>query len=136
MDMNDFNQKVITEFRANRGQVGGDLEGAPLLLLHHRGARTGTERVTPLMYRADDDAWVVFASKAGAPTNPDWYHNVRSNPATTIEVGGDTVAVTATVADPPTRDRLWAAQKRDVPQFADYEAATSRTIPVVRLERR
>lgn len=136
MDMNDFNQQIITEFRANGGRVGGDFEGAPLLLLHHRGARTGTERVTPLMYRNDADAWVVFASKAGAPTNPDWYHNLRANPEATIEVGGDTIAVTATVADPPTRERLWEAQKGDVPQFAGYEAATTRTIPVVVLERR
>ena len=134
--MHDYNQQVITEFRANHGRVGGDFDGAPLLLLHHRGARTGTERVTPVMYRHDGDTWVIFASKAGAPTNPDWYHNLRANPDTTIEDGTDTINVTATVADPATRDRLWAAQKHDVPQFADYEAATTRTIPVVLLDRR
>ena len=136
MDMNDFNQQIVTQFRANAGRVGGDFEGAALLLLHHRGARTGIERVTPLMYRDEADAWVVFASKAGAPTDPDWCHNLRANPEATIEVGGDTIAVTATVADPPTRERLWEAQKSEVPQFASYEAATTRTIPAVVLERR
>jgi len=102
MGMHDYNQQVITEFRANHGRVGGDFDGAPLLLLHHRGARTGTERVTPVMYRHDGDTWVIFASKAGAPTNPDWYHNLRANPDTTIEDGTDTINVTATVADPAT----------------------------------
>lgn len=133
MPLDDFNQQVITEFRANRGSVGGALEGARLLLLHHRGARTGTERVTPLMYRRNGDSWVVFASKGGAPTNPDWFHNLLANPMTTIEVGSETVEVTAHVADPATRDRLWDAQTRDVPQFADYESSTERTIPVLLL---
>lgn len=136
MDMNEFNQQVVTEFRTNGGRVGGDLEGAPLLLLHHRGARTGTERITPLMYRRDGDAWVIFASKAGAPTNPDWFHNLRADPDTTIEVGTEHIDVTAHEADPATRDRLWAAQKHDAPQFADYETSTTRTIPVVLLEPR
>ena len=91
--MNDFNQQIITQFRANAGRVGGDFEGAALLLLHHRGARTGIERVTPLMYRDEADAWVVFASKAGAPTDPDWYHNLRANPEATIEEGSGELGV-------------------------------------------
>lgn len=136
MDMNEYNQHVITEFRTSGGRVGGDLEGAPLLLLHHRGARTGIERVTPLMYRQDGDSWVVFASKAGAPTNPDWFHNVRANPDITIEIGADTLDVRAREADPTTRNRLWEAQKLDAPQFADYESSTTRTIPAVLLDRR
>lgn len=135
MEVNDYNRQVIAEFRANSGRVGGAFGGAALLLLHHRGARTGVQRVTPVMYRRDD-VWVVFASSAGAPTNPDWYHNLLANPDSTIEVGGDTIDVTASVADPATRDRLWTSQKHDVPQFAEYEAATSRTIPVVLLHRR
>ena len=83
----DFNAKVIEEFRSNEGRVGGPFEGLPLLLLHHTGARSGTERVNPLAYARDEDRYVVFASKAGAPTNPDWYHNLLANPSTRIEVG-------------------------------------------------
>ena len=88
--MNDFNAQIIEEFRANDGRVGGPFEGGTLLLLHHVGARTGTPRVNPLMYRRDGDRYVVFASKAGAPTSPDWYHNLKAHPNTTIEVGTDT----------------------------------------------
>jgi deazaflavin-dependent oxidoreductase (nitroreductase family) len=94
-DMDDFNQKIIAEFRANGGKVGGQFEGAPMVLLHHRGAKTGTERVNPLVYRPVGDDIAIFASKGGAPTNPDWYHNVVAHPETTIEVGPDTVAVVA-----------------------------------------
>lgn len=137
MDMNEFNRQVIDEFRSNGGRVGGNFEGAPLLILHHTGARTGTERVTPLMFRSDGEAWVVFASKAGAPTSPDWYHNLRANPDTTIEVGDGTevsqVSVSAMEATGDDRDELWEAQKRDFPQFAEYEQSTERTIPVLRL---
>lgn len=135
MNMNEFNQTIIDEFRANDGKVGGDFDGVPMLLLHHRGAKTGTERVTPLVYRPDGDDWVIFASKAGAPNHPHWYLNLTANPDTTIEVGNETIDVTATDATGEQRTRLWEAQKRDAPQFAEYEANTDRTIPVVVLSR-
>ena len=130
----DWNSKIIAEFRANGGKVGGPFDGAPLLLLHTKGAKTGEERVSPVMYRADGDRLVVFASKAGAPTNPSWYHNLRANPHVTVEVGTDTRSVVARVADGDERTRLWEAHKRDWPGFADYERKTDRQIPVVVLE--
>lgn len=95
MSMNDFNSDVINEFRANNGKVGGGFEGASMVLVHHSGARSGIERVTPLVYRPEGDGWVIYASKAGAPDNPDWYHNLKAHPATTIEVGSERVDVTA-----------------------------------------
>jgi len=128
---NDWNTAVIEEFRGNEGRVGGQFEGAPLLLLHHTGARTGQERVNPMMYQQVGEDYAVFASKNGAPTNPDWYHNLRAHPETTIEIGADTVPVTARVAEGEERDRIWEAQKRDYPGFADYEQKTTREIPVV-----
>ncbi len=136
--MNEFNQGIIDEFRAGAGTVTNPMfADMHLLLLHHQGAKTGTERVTPLVYQPlDDGRWAIFASMAGAPNNPAWYHNLVANPDTTIEVGSDTVEVTATEADPATRDLIWERQKQEVPQFADYEAATSRTIPVMVLSPR
>ena len=133
-DHDDWNRKIIEEFRANQGRVGGPFEGASMVLLHHKGAKTGTERVTPLVYRQEGDAVVIFASKAGAPTNPDWFHNLKAHPDTTIEVGTETRAVRARVAEGDERERIWSAQKRAMPGFADYEAKTSRQIPVVVLE--
>jgi len=133
--MSDWNASIIEEFRANGGQVGGQFEGAPLLLLHTRGAKTGQERVNPMMYRRVGDDLAVFASKAGAPTNPDWYHNLVADPAVTAEIGGQTLPFTARVADQEERDRIWTAQKADYPGFADYERKTTRQIPVVILER-
>jgi deazaflavin-dependent oxidoreductase (nitroreductase family) len=129
--MNDFNAQIIEEFRANEGRVGGPFEGGTLLLLHHVGARTGTPRVNPLMYRRDGDRYVVFASKAGAPTSPDWYHNLKAHPNTTIEVGTDTIDVAASEAAGEERDRLYSAQAEETPQFAEYEAKTDRVIPVI-----
>jgi deazaflavin-dependent oxidoreductase (nitroreductase family) len=134
-DMNDWNQQIIAEFRANGGVVGGPFEGAPMVLVTHRGARSGTERTTPLVYLADGDDVVLFASKAGAPTNPDWFHNLVANPDATIEVGTETVAVRARVAEGAERDELFERQKAASPQFAEYEKATDRVIPVVVLER-
>ncbi len=134
-EMNDWNQQIIKEFRTNGGKVGGQFEGAPLLLLHSTGAKSGQERVTPVVYQADGDHYAIFASKAGAPTNPDWYHNLRANPGATIEVGTDTVEVTARVAEGDERERLWSEQKRAMPGFAEYEEKTTRTIPVVILEK-
>ena len=131
-DMNDFNAKVIEEFRANEGRVGGSFEGMPVVLVHHTGAKTGTPRVNPLVYLKDGDRYVVFASKAGAPTNPAWFHNLMANPQTEIEVGSETIAVTATEATGEERDRLFEEQKRAQPQFAEYEKKTGgRVIPVV-----
>jgi deazaflavin-dependent oxidoreductase (nitroreductase family) len=135
-DPNDLNSKVIDEFRANGGRVGGRFEGAPMVLLHHTGAKSGTERVTPLMYQPDGDRVVIFASKAGAPTNPAWFHNLRANPRATIEIGTDTIAVEARVAEGNERERYWEKQKQDHPRFAEYErTAVDRVIPVVVLER-
>ena len=133
-EANDWNKKIIDEFRANGGKVGGPFEGAPLLLLHTIGAKTGQARVNPMMYQADGDNYAVFASKAGAPTNPDWYHNLVANPRASIEVGDRTINVVAHVADHDTRERLWSTQKERYPGFAEYEAKTDRQIPVVVLE--
>jgi deazaflavin-dependent oxidoreductase (nitroreductase family) len=135
--MTDFNRQVIDEFRANGGKVGGRFEGAPLLLLHHRGAKSGTEYVNPLMYQdLGGGSLAIFASKGGAPTNPDWFHNLRANPNTKIEVGTETVDVVARVASDEDRDRIWEAQKRAYPNFAEYEqSAGARKIPVVVLDR-
>ena len=133
--MSDWNTKIIEEFRATGGKVGGPFEGAPLLLLHSTGAKSGQDRVAPVMYLADGDDLVVFASKAGADTNPHWFHNLKANPDTRVEVGADTVAVRARVAEGEERDRLFDRQKAAYPGFADYEAGTDRVIPVVVLER-
>ena len=133
-EMDDWNKKVVDEFRANGGKVGGQFEGAPLLLLHTTGAKSGMARVNPVMYQADGDNHVVFASKGGAPTNPDWYHNLIANPRGSIEVGDKTINVVAHVADDETRERLWPAWKERFPGFAEYETKTDRQIPVVVLE--
>ena len=130
----EFNSKIIDEFRANGGQVGGPFAGAPLLLLHTRGAKTGAERVNPVMYRKVDNGYAVFASKAGAPTNPDWYHNVLANPDVRAEIGSSTLPMTARIADDEEREPIWTAQKADYPGFQDYETRTSRKIPVIILE--
>jgi len=134
-EASDWNTKIIEEFRANGGKVGGPFEGATLLLLHSTGAKSGHERVTPLMYQATDDGFAIFASKAGAPTNPDWYHNLLANPSATVEVGTDTVEVTARVAEDDEREPIWAKLKADFPGFGEYEQKTTRKIPVVLLRR-
>ncbi|MEJ2870079.1 nitroreductase family deazaflavin-dependent oxidoreductase [Actinomycetospora sp. OC33-EN08] len=138
--MSDFNEQVIEEFRSHGGRVGGQFEGAPLLLLHHVGRRSGAERLSPMMYQQVGDAWAVFASKAGAPDNPDWYHNLLARPDAAIEVGDgstiDTVDVRARDLPAEERDPVWETQKQRYPGFADYESRTTRTIPVMLLERR
>lgn len=131
--MNDFNAGVIEEFRANEGRVGGMFEQMQLLLLHHKGAKSGQERVNPLAYRREGDDYVIFASKGGAPANPDWYHNLKAHPDTTIEVGTETIPVHASEATGAERERIYKAQAADVPQFGDYEKQTDRAIPVVLL---
>jgi len=127
----DFNAQIIEEFHASGGQVGGMFEGMPLLLLHHTGAKSGQSRINPLAYQADDGRYVIFASKAGAPTNPDWYHNLKANPNVVIEVGSDTIDVLASEATGAERERLFRTQAERVPQFAEYEQNTERVIPVI-----
>ena len=134
-ERNDWNRKVIDEFRANEGRVGGMFAGMPLLLLHHVGAKTGTERVNPVAYqRLGDGSVAVFASKGGSPTNPDWFHNLVANPDVEVEVGTDRYPAKARVATGEERERIWSAQKEAFPQFAEYEEKTSREIPVVVIE--
>jgi deazaflavin-dependent oxidoreductase (nitroreductase family) len=133
---NNWNDKIAQEFRANDGRVGGPFEGHSLLLLHHRGAKSGIERVNPLASQSlGDGAWAVFASKGGASTNPDWFHNLLANPEATIETGTEIVPVRARVAEGEERDRIWARQKQIMPGFAAYEKKTIRQIPVFILER-
>jgi deazaflavin-dependent oxidoreductase (nitroreductase family) len=131
---NDWNLKIIEEFRTNGGEVGGAFAGAPLLLLHTTGAKSGQERVNPMMYRKVDGGYAVFASKAGAPTNPDWYHNLVANPNVKAEIGTKTVPLVARVAGDDERAPIWAAHKAEYPGFQDYEEKTDRQIPVVILE--
>ena len=134
--MSDRDDRIIEEFRQNEGKVGGGFEGAPLLLLHHKGAKTGIERVNPLMYQAVDGGYAVFASKGGSDSNPDWFHNLQANPETVVEVGSDEIAVRARVAEGEEHDRIFEKQASDYPVFAEYEEKTSRDrIPVVVLER-
>jgi len=132
--MPDWNTKIIEEFRANDGKVGGMFEGTPILLLHHTGAKTGKVRVNPLAYQANGDRLIVFASKGGAPTNPDWFHNLKANPRATVEVGTETRDVRARVAEGEERERSWRRQKEMNPGFGEYEKKTTRKIPVVILE--
>jgi deazaflavin-dependent oxidoreductase (nitroreductase family) len=136
----DQNAKIIAEFRANGGRVGGAFEGAPLTLVHHRGRRSGREHVSPMMYLADDEdprTIYVFASKAGAPTHPDWYHNLTAAGSAEVEVGTETYPVTVTELTGDERDRIFAEQARRYPGFADYARKTAgiRTIPVLALRR-
>lgn len=134
--MSNWNAGIIEEFRANGGVVGGPFERQPLLLLHHRGAKTGTERITPLAYSKVNGGYAVFASKAGADSNPDWLHNLRANPSVRVEVGTDEVEVTARLVEGEEYDEIWSAQKVFNPAFAEYERKTTRShIPVVVLDR-
>jgi deazaflavin-dependent oxidoreductase (nitroreductase family) len=136
--MSDWNNNIIEEFRENEGQVGGPFEGAPLLLLHTTGRRSGNERVNPVMYLSDGDRWVIFASKGGHIAHPHWLHNVEADPNATIEIGTESIPVKATVLrDGPERDELYARQVAAYPQFGEYETKTKghRTIPVIVLER-
>ena len=132
-DGNDFNERNIAEFRANHGRVGGQFEGAPLVILHTVGARSGKPRTNIMMYLADGDRYLVFASKAGADDNPAWYWNLKANPDARIEVGDDIFDVHATELEGAERDEKFALQAERYSGFADYERKTSRTIPVVAL---
>jgi deazaflavin-dependent oxidoreductase (nitroreductase family) len=133
----DWNQRVIEEFRANEGRVGGNYEGRTLLLLHHTGAKTGTERINPLAYqRLSDSSVAIFASKGGAPTTPAWFYNLVAHPDVNIEIGTETFSAHAHVAEGVEREPIWEKQKSDWPGFADYEEKTTgiREIPVVVLD--
>ena len=134
-DGEDFNGKVIEEFRANGGKVGGWFEGATLLLLHHTGAKSGTERVNPLVYQQVGDSYAIFASAAGAPQDPQWFRNLVAHPNVTVEVGTDTINARARVATPQERDPIYDRQKEIASNFADYEkSAAPRVIPVILLD--
>ena len=138
--MSDWNERVIAEFRANGGRVGGGFEGAPLILVHHVGRKSGKEYVSPLVYLpgdGDGDSMYIFASKAGAPDHPDWYRNLIAAGQATVEVGDSTFPVAVAEVTGDQRDRLFAEQVRRMPGFGEYERKTQgiRTIPVVRLSR-
>ncbi|MHB1500078.1 MAG: nitroreductase family deazaflavin-dependent oxidoreductase [Candidatus Dormibacteria bacterium] len=131
----DHNTAIIVEFRTNQGRVGGNFAGAPLLLLRTTGARSGQERVHPMMYLDLGDRRFVFASKAGADSNPDWYHNLIANPTVTVEVGTETYPAAARPVQGPERDRIYQEQASRYPGFGEYQEKTSRSIPVVELIR-
>ncbi len=134
--MSDWNTKIIEEFRANEGRVGGPFEGAPMILVHHIGAKSGTERVTPLVYFPEGDGnMIIVASKAGAPTNPDWYHNLKANPNVDVEVGTETFPVTAAEVEDPERAEVWTRVVATNPGFGEYQEKTTRIIPLIRLTR-
>jgi deazaflavin-dependent oxidoreductase (nitroreductase family) len=135
IDFTELNRKVIDEFRENGGKAGGMFEGRQLVLVHHVGAKSGVERVAPLAAYLEGDRIFVFASKAGADTNPDWYHNLVANPHTVAEFGTETFAVTARVLTGDERDDIYAKQSAATPQFAEYQRKTTRLIPVVELQR-
>ena len=135
-DRADWNAKIIKEFRENKGKVGGTFEHTPLLLLHTTGAKSGQTRTNPLAYVMDGDHYIIIASKGGAPTHPDWYHNVQKHPEVTVEVGEEKFRAKAhPVTEGPERDRLYAKMAAKNPGFKDYEKNTTRKIPAVSLTR-
>ena len=135
-DRNDWNHQMIETFRANGGKVGGMWEGRPLLLLTTTGAKSGQRRTSPVMYKNSGDRLFVFASKGGAPTNPDWYHNLLTHPEVTVEVGDQTYDAIAIPVTGEERDRIYTQWSEMYPQFGEYQKNTSRKIPVIALERR
>lgn len=126
-----YNATVVDEFRANGGHVGGDWEDIPLLLLHHIGARSGVGRVNPVAYLPDDRDYLIWAANGGAPSNPDWYHNLKAHPNTRIEVGRDSIEVMAQEAAGSERDRLFAIATDRYPQLLEAARKTSRLIPMI-----
>ena len=134
--MSDWNEKIIKEFRENGGKVGGHFENATLALLHTTGAKSGEERINPLMCIVDDERYIVVASKGGAPTNPDWYYNVLADPNVTVEYGTETFEATATPAEEPQRTELYSKMEAISSGFTEYKENTDRVIPVVVLERK
>jgi deazaflavin-dependent oxidoreductase (nitroreductase family) len=134
-EVNEFNRKIIEEFRANSGVVGGPFAGRAMLLLTTTGAKSGEQRTTPLVYSRDGDRIVVIASMGGAPRHPAWYFNLKANPGATLEIGDESFAANATEATGEERERLYAAQAAEMPAFNEYQQKTSRTIPVMVFER-
>ncbi len=133
-EFKSFNDNLIAEYRANAGKVTGMFAGAPLLLLTTTGARSGQPRVAPLAYITDNGNYVIIASKGGAPTNPDWFHNLRANPEVTVEIGDASFPARAVVAAGEERRRLYDQMAAQMPGFAEYQKQTTREIPVVVLE--
>jgi len=131
--VNDRNKNIVEEFRSNEGKVGGRFEGRTLLLLHTKGAKSQRERINPVAYIKDGDRFVVIASKGGAPTNPDWYYNILTNPMVTVEVGKDMFPARARIAEEPERTRLYNEMVKVMPGFDDYRRKTTRVIPVIML---
>ncbi|GAB2668629.1 nitroreductase family deazaflavin-dependent oxidoreductase [Saccharopolyspora gloriosae] len=135
IDFDEMNRKVIAEFRERDGRVGGAFDGFPLVLVHHVGAKSGTERISPLVPLLEGERIFIFASKGGSAENPAWYHNLVANPRTRVETGTETVDVVARVLTGEERDEVYARQVAVAPQFAEYQRNTDRSIPVVELER-
>jgi deazaflavin-dependent oxidoreductase (nitroreductase family) len=134
--MSDFNTSIIEEFRANEGKVGGRFEGAPLILIHHVGARSGTERVTPVTcFPQPDGRFAIIASNGGAPTNPDWYYNLKARPEINVEFGTETFAVAVGELEGEEREKAWADVVSAVPTVANTQNKTRRTIPMLLLTR-
>jgi deazaflavin-dependent oxidoreductase (nitroreductase family) len=134
-EMSEFNKRIIEEFRANRGKVGGQFANAPMLLLTTTGARSGRSYTTPLVYSKDGERIVIIASKAGAPNNPDWYHNLRAHPTVTVEVGAERFQAKAVITSGEERERLFNNHAQMLPIFNEYRKKTTRQIPVIALER-
>ncbi len=130
-EVNNWNKKIIEEFRANGGKVGGNFAGRTLLLLHTTGAKSGQEHINPVAYTKDGDQLVIIASKGGSPTNPDWYHNIVAYPKVTVEVGTEQFQAAATIPDEPESTRLYDKMVEVMPGFADYKLKTTRKIPVI-----
>jgi deazaflavin-dependent oxidoreductase (nitroreductase family) len=135
-NMNDWNRQIMDEFHANGGKVGGPFEGVPLLLLTTTGARSDQRRTLPVGYMPDGDRFIIFATRGGLPTNPNWYYNLVAHPEATVEVGTETFDVTATMITGEERNQLYARQVEHAPVFAEYQAKTTRIIPVIALHRR
>ena len=135
-DRRSRNERIVDEFRANEGRVGGRFEGRPMLLLHHVGRRSGAARVNPLVTQPLERGWAVFASAGGQPEDPEWYRNLMATPEATIEFGTATHAVRARVAEGAERTRIWERQVSEMPGFGEYEGRAGRRIPVVVLEPR
>lgn len=134
-EVKNWNRQVIAEFRENGGKVGGMFEGMPLLLLTTTGAKSGQPRLSPLAYTTDNGSMVIIASKGGAPTHPDWFHNIRANPSVTVETGTETFPASASIPEGEERTRLYDQMAAQMPNFAEYQRNTTRQIPVVVLER-
>jgi len=135
MDMKEFNNSIIKEFRANGGKVSGQFAGAPLLILTTKGAKSGVSRENPLAYLEDRDRYVIIASYAGAPTNPPWYYNLVKNPKVTVEVGDQKFTARAEVVPEPERSKLYQKMASIMPTFSEYEKKTTRKIPVIALKK-